>query len=486
MTFNHNTPYVDTFKEKPEEVLARISGHLAEMYPTQSPAEALAALPEAEKRHWLSVLSEEEQSVLEYSWDFWARPNQREPKENYKVLILMAGRGFGKTRTAAEIVKGWIESGEKKHVALVAANAADLRDTMIEAVYKQGSGMMQICPPWNRPHYSPTKKTLVWSNPNYPSYGAVCSLYSGEEPDSLRGPSHDGAWVDEWAKMKYGDSVWHMLKFTLRRGTNPQTVISTTPKPVMFLIDMLKAAEESKADGTNDVIVRRGSTYENRANIASEFLKDIAEMYEGTTLGRQEIYADLVLQADGALWTPGMIELGRLRGELPSLKQIVVALDPQTGYRIDDSPVRKLRTIAKATLTGIVTVGLGVPIKGQPLHAYVLRDDSVNGKPEQWAQRAVDTYKIYAQRYPTVVVAESNQGGEMIRSVIRSIDPYVPVRLVSAQAKKHERAIPVVAKYQQGRVHHVGLFPMLEQEMVLYEPGDEEDKLSPNRMDALV
>lgn len=490
-----NAPLIDTGKEKPEDVISRISGYIAEMYPKVSPAEALAGALDSERKTWLSTLSEAEQNALEYSWDFWARPKQREPKKKYKVWIIMSGRGFGKSMTAAQTVRSWIESGEKKHIALVGDTAADIRDTMIEAVYKQGSGLMQICPPWNMPVYSPTKKTLTWTNPNYKSYGAVCSLYSADAPDQLRGPSHDGAWIDEWAKMRYGDTVWHMLKFTLRRGENPQTVISTTPKPVQFLIDMLKQAEESQADGTNDILVTRGSTYENRANLASDFLKDIAQMYEGTTLGRQEIYADLILQADGALWTPGLIEMNRVR-ELPSLKQIVIAVDPQTGYRIKVNPttgrvdhdvqVKKLRTIAKGTMTGIVTIGLGIPVRGQPLHAYVLRDDSINGRPEEWAAKVATIYKIFAPRYPTQVVAESNQGGEMIRSVINTVDPTIRVRLVSAQTKKHERAIPVVAKYEQGRVHHHGTFPLLEAEQCLYEPGDEDDKLSPNRMDALV
>ena len=484
-----SAPYNNSPEETPEDACSRISSYLAEKYPESSPAEALAALPTAERLEWLNGLSAEEQKVLEYTWSFWCRPNQREPKHAYKILIILAGRGFGKSKASAEIVRGWVESGEKKHIAVVGTTAADVRDTMVEAVYKQGSGIMQICPPWNMPHFSPTKKQIVWTNPNYPSYGAVCSLYSADVPESLRGPSHDAAWVDELCKMRNASETWNMLKFTMRlenSASKPRIVISTTPKPMQLLIDLLKEADESRLDGTNDIVVIKGSTYDNRANLSADFLKDIADSYEGTSLGRQEIYADLILQADGALWTPGMIEKGRIRfADLPTLKSIVVAVDPQTGYRADsDSPVRKLRMVARSTMTGIVTCGLGMPIKGQPLHAYVLRDDSVNGKPEEWGKRVVDTYNLYAQRYPTIVVAESNQGGLMIASVIRSIDPHVRVKLVSSQKKKHERAIPVVAKYQQTRVHHVGYFPQLEQEMNFYEPGDEDDKLSPNRMDA--
>jgi phage terminase large subunit-like protein len=406
--------------------------------------------------------------------------------------MFLAGPGMvptHNTRTAAETVRGWVESGERRHIALIGANAADVRDTMVEPVYKQGSGIMQICPPWNMPHYSPTKKTIVWTNPNYKSYGAVCSLYSGEEPDGLRGPSHDAAWIDEWAKMKYGETVMQMLKFTLRRGENPKTVISTTPKRVQFLIDMLKMAEESKADGTNDIIVVRGNTYENRANLASEFILDINQQYEGTTLGRQEIYADLVIDADGALWTLGLIDMFRIKDPalVPSMRKIVIAIDPQTGYKVDkEIPVSKLRVVARSTMTGIVAVGLGITPKGMLPHAYVLDDASINGKPEEWGAQAVRLYHRYSRVTPTILIAEGNQGGEMIRSVIQSVDRNVPVQLVTAKVKKHERAIPVVAKYQKGQVHHLGVLADLETEQCLYEPGDEDSKMSPNRMDALV
>lgn len=280
-----------------------------------------------------------------------------------------------------------------------------------------------------------------------------------------------------------------MLKFTLRRGDNPQTVISTTPKPVKILIDLVKIAQECEADGTYDVIITKGSTYENKANLATEFLRDINQQYEGTTLGRQEIYADILLGSDGALWTLGLIDMFRIRSlaEVPSLRQVVIAIDPQTGYKQDkDVAVRRLRKLARSTETGIVAVGASMPIRGMPQHAYILDDYSLNAKPEEWAKVAVNAYRFYGQRYPTRIIAESNQGGEMIRSVIRAVDPSVQVQLVTATTKKHERAIPVVAKYEKGLVHHVGVMADLEQEQTLYEPGDEDDRMSPNRMDALV
>ena len=478
--------YVGTPEETPIDVVSRVTDYLARKFPNQSPAEALAGLPTDERAAWLDSLNPSEQAQLEYTWDFWSRPKQREPKVSYKIWLIVSGRGFGKSKTAAETVRGWVESGKRKHLALIGANAADIRDTMVEQVYKQGSGIMQICPPWNIPKYSPTKKTIVWDNPNYPSYGAVCSLYSAEEPQSLRGPSHDGAWVDELAKFKYGQAVLDQLKFTLRRGENPQTVISTTPKPVSFLIDLLKMAQESKADGTNDIIVTKGSTYENKANLSSSFITDINALYEGTTLGRQEIYADLVLDAEGALWNMAMIDDFRLHMNrdgvmpIPSLERVVIAVDPQTGYKID---TEKSKTANGRTLTGIVAAGVSMNVRGQPPHAYILGDYSVNGKPEQWGKAAIDAYKLHGA---SLMVMESNQGGEMIASVIRSLDPHIRVKLLTATIKKHERAIPVTAKYQQGRVHHCGVLPDLEFEMINYEPGDEENKKSPNRMDALV
>ncbi len=479
-------PHIGTTQETAEEAAARISDFLAKKFPEQSPAEALAGLPLNERMQWLSTLGPAEQAALEYEWGFWARPNQREPKVPYKVWLILSGRGYGKTKTAAETVRNWVESGEKKHIALIGANAADVRDTMVEAIYKQGSGIMQVCPPWNMPHYSPTKKLVTWTNPNYKSYGAVCSLYSAEEPDGLRGPSHDGAWIDEWAKQRYGDVVWSMLKFTLRRGDNPQTVISTTPKPVPFLIEMLKEAQESKDAGLIDIIVTKGSTYENRANLSTSFLHDINEMYEGTDLGRQEIYADLILGSEGALWNMAMIDDFRLRAnrdgmmQIPTLERVIIAVDPQTGYKID---TEKSKTANGKTLTGIIAAGSSMRVKGMPQHAYILGDRSMNGKPEDWGKAVIDAYKFFDA---SLIVAEQNQGGQMIASVLRSIDPKARIQLVTATKKKHERAIPVVAKYQQGRVHHCGVFGDLEFEMINYEPGDEEHKKSPNRMDGCV
>src|SRR3990167_3166530 len=484
---------VGTDCEAPEDVVARITKYLADKYPQCSPEEALASLPKDQRIAWLSGLSEQEQHILEYEWLFHARPKQRAPKGNWKVLIFLAVRGFVKTKSAAEVVRGWVESGEKKHIALLGATASDLRDTMVEATFKQGSGLLQICPPWNRPHYSPTKKTLVWTNPNFPSYGAVCSLYSAEEPNQLRSPSHDAAWIDEWCKMPYGDTAFHMLKFTMRLGKNPQIVISTTPKPVLFLIEMLQQAEESQRDGTRDIIVVKGNTYENRSNLSTSFLGDINQMYEGTTLGRQEIYADLILDAEGALWNLKMIDDFRLRmsqdGQIhfPSFYQTVIGVDPQTGYKDDSKFGGEISTkktrIARSTLTGIVPVSMSMPVRGIPPHVYVRDDMSVNGKPEQWGKVVVEAYRKYQA---SLVIAESNQGGQMIKSVIQTVDPSVRVLLKTAVGKKHERAIPVVAKYQQGRVHHCGILSGLEQEMCIYEPGDEDKHLSPNRMDALV
>ena len=830
--------------ESAEQVAARIARQIASRYKDCSPAEYLSGIYRdsngnkcqgaslSERAAWLGSLTEKEQMALEYEWGFWARPKQRTPKGVWKILILLSGRGGGKTRQASETVREWIESGEKKHIALIAETARDLRDTVVENVYRQGSGLKQICPPWDTPHYSPTKMTLTWENPNRKSYGAVCSLYSAEKPAQLRGPSHDGAWLDEFClvagtmiqteigkipiericvgtnvwtrcglrrvtatsvtgnqtvyevklsdggiicgtgshpvwvigqgftkirslvfgdilcrwdkkyalsslvpfgedaggglmaattatvgencctepfsapstdlsqtawryitktrikpttlskifkclrqlhtgscthynalkgmwlghankelypsarngllesrmklfvqtaakfvlreasaqsiaqapvdhvntarkcaiqkrcsvvtaaryfldkymivpftvrgpanrqlvmsggympvvvgqdrvrsvartsglttrellhvpenvgsrtevqsdaapyvvsvrqatlrqrvynfevadcpeyfandilthncKFQYGQEVWDMLRFTMRRGNNPQTLISTTPKPVPFLIDLLERAQEHHAQGLNDIIVIKGNTWENQSNLSADFLREMSD-YEGTNLGRQELYADLVLNMEGALWNYAMIDNHRFQmkdGELnlPSFQMITVSVDPQTGY-IEDTAVRKSRG-----LTGIIVAAKTMPVRGAPQHAYILADCSKNGKPETWAKAAVDAYNFYGDLYsvPTVMVVESNQGGKMVESIIRSVDPTVRLHVMHAHTKKHERAVPVVAKYQRGLVHHCGYLSELESEQISYTPGDEDRKRSPNRMDALV
>lgn len=369
------------------------------------------------------------------------------------------------TRYGAEWVRHQIESGICRHIALVAADAKDLRRVIVEDARGGGSGLLQICPPWNMPHYSPSKMRLTWTNPNYKSYGASCLLYSAEKPDSLRGTAHDGAWLDEFAKWGRQRECWDMLQFGMRMGVNnPQTVITTTPKPCEMFLELLRMA------GT---IVTMGSTFENRANLSASFLKDILHEYEGTRMGRQELYAEILSDIVGALWNQKLIQDAFLpkNTELPILRTRVVGVDPQMSF-------------TSASMTGIVVAGSSAAQRGMPIRGYILADRSTNGTPKEWAKAVVDAYHDYDCHW---IIAERNQGGELVADNIHNIDMNVRVKLVTATKSKGERAIPVVSRYEQSRVLHYGVFPELESEMLSFVPGDEMNKKrSPNRLDAMV
>lgn len=461
--------------ETPEEAVNRAVMTLVKAYPEEAPAEALARHYTKDQRDaWIASFTAREQEVLEYCWLFWARPDQREPDWDYSVFLLNAGRGYGKTRTAAETVRGWIESGQFRHIALIGANAKDLRRVIVEDVYTVGSGLLQVCPPWNRPRYSPTTMKLRWTNPDYKSYGASCTLYSGEEPDSLRGPGHDGAWIDEWAKMAKGKEVWEQLRMTMRTGdNNERIVISSTPQPVPFYREMVeRAIAEGRDSGIHHV---NRSTYDNIANLSEGFIKSIREEYGGTRYGEQEISAQMLTDVEGALWTMDLIDqchdVGKIDWRNLTTKR-VVGVDPQMS-KTDHS------------MTGIVVAGSTPSEKGRRSHAYVLADRSVNGTPKEWARAAVKAYHEYDCQ---LMLIERNQGGEGLEAVVRSVDDAVRVKLITATRSKGDRAIPVVSRYEQRRVHHTERFVELEQEMMIYVPGEERRRklLSPNRMDALV
>lgn len=452
----------------PEDTFTKVEKYLQRKFAVQSPAEALADLEKSERDEWLNKLSEDQTRSLEHDWDFWARPSQRFPKADadgkpWKRWIITAGRGFGKTRTGAEWVRHNIENGILRHIALVASNAKDLRRVIVEDVRGGGSGLLQVCPPWNMPDYEPTKMRLTWNNPNYKSYGASCSLYSAEEPEALRGPAHDGAWCDELAKWNYAQECWDQLQFGLRIGVNPQVVITTTPKPTPIFLKLIKMP------GT---IVTTGSTFENRANLSASFMGDILDAYEGTRLGRQELYAEILADIPGALWNLKLIEEALLaKGtELPEMNIRAVGVDPQMSY-------------VAGSLTGIVVCGSVPPLRGWPKRGYVLADRSMSGTPKDWARAVVEAYNDYDCAW---VIAERNQGGELVRDNIHNVDRNVRVKLVTASKSKGERAVPVVAKYEQNRVFHLGSHPELESEMCSFVPGDEKKKRSPNRVDALV
>ena len=361
---------------------------------------------------------------------------------------MLAGRGFGKTRTGAEWIREQIAAG-KRRLALVAATAADVRDVIVEGE----SGILAISPPQFRPAYEPSKRRLTWPN------GAIATTFSADEPERLRGPQHDGAWCDELASWRYPEA-WDMLMFGLRLGADPRCVVTTTPKPVKLIRDLIKR------DG-QDVVVTRGSTYENRANLAPAFLQQIVRRYEGTRLGRQELNAELLDDAPGALWQRSRLDHGR-RPIAPPLKRIVVAIDPavSTGEGSDE--------------TGMIVAGIAEDGDG-----YVLEDLSGRYQPIEWAAKAVDAYRFWrADR----IIGEANNGGDMIEATLRAIDGNVAYRAVRASKGKFTRAEPVSALYEQNRVHHVGSFSELEDQMCAFTSDFDRvaSKYSPDRVDALV
>lgn len=359
------------------------------------------------------------------------------------MWLLLSGRGFGKTWVGSN----WIIEGAKREpdhpMALVGQTKADVRDTMIEM---GESGILAQSRPDFMPHYEPSKRRLTWPN------GAVAMIYSGDEPDQLRGPQHGRAWVDELAKFKYPQQTWDNLELGLRLGPHPRACVTTTPRP----LPIIKALAE---DPVVHVVV--GSTFENEANLPDRFLQRVRKQYEGTRLGRQELYGAILSDVPGALWTYALIERHRVN-VAPGLPRVGIAIDPAvTGH--EDS-----------NQTGIIAGGIA-----EDGHGYVLRDASGRYSPDGWGRRAVD---LYHELEADFIVAEVNNGGDLVEHVIRTIDKSVAYRDVRASRGKYTRAEPVAALYEQGRIHHVGGLPDLEDQQCTWVPGED----SPDRVDALV
>jgi phage terminase large subunit-like protein len=395
--------------------------------------------------------------ALKFNWRSWARPEQLAPGStgsgnggdgDWRTWLILAGRGFGKTRTGAEWVREEIESGRRSRIALVAPTAADARDVMVEGE----SGLLAISPPWFRPNYEPSKRRITWPN------GAIATVFTADEPERLRGPQHDGAWCDELAAWRYPDA-WDMLQFGLRLGGDPRCVVTTTPKPVKLVRELLKSATTA---------VTRGSTYDNADNLAQAFLDAVKAKYEGTRLGRQELYAEVLDDVPGALWQRSRLDELRVKTR-PDMARIVVAVDPSGGHTENSDE------------QGIVVAGLGVDG-----HGYILADRSCRMSPDGWGRRAVDAFREFeADR----IVYEKNYGGEMAEHVLATSAKalglrYVPLQEVHASRGKVVRAEPVAALYEQGRVHHVGAFDTLEDEQCQFTSLGYDG--SPNRVDALV
>jgi phage terminase large subunit-like protein len=412
-----------------------------------------------EVERWVHDLSEGEIETILNHWPIRAgREDQHPPtgrplhdNPGWTIWLVLGGRGAGKTRTGAEWVRGmamghpgFAEPGCGR-IALVGETFAAARDVMVEGP----SGLLAL--PGERPTWSPALRRLDFTN------GAVAHVFSAEDPDALRGPQFDAAWADELAKWRHADETWDMLQFGLRLGRAPREIVTTTPRPIPLLKRFL-------AD--RRVLLSRSRTVDNMKNLAPAFLDAVVGRYAGSNLGRQELDGELIESRADALWSRGLLELCRVSAA-PALMRIVVAVDPpaSSGPRAD--------------ACGIVAAGIGSDGLG-----YVLADMSAAGlKPAEWAARAVSAYRRWGA---DALVAEANQGGEMVAAVLREVDPGVPVTSVHATRGKFMRAEPVAVLYEQGRVRHVGAFPELEDEMADFAASGLSTGRSPDRLDALV
>lgn len=416
----------------------------------------------------LEDLTDEEAEVLLKQWKLWARPNQLEPPpiipetgELWSIWLILAGRGFGKTRAGVETCIDWVKTGQCKRLALVAEDSADARDVMVEGE----SGILACSQHDFMPDYEPSKRRLTWPN------GALATLFSAEDYESLRGPQFDGAWCDELCKWRYAQQAWDNLMFGLRIGAHPRCIVTTTPRPITLLKDIILRS---------DTVITKGNTRENLVNLAPIFRKSVVEKYEGTRIGRQELDAEILDDVPGALWTRTILERQRIKPQssehpvqLPDFRRVVVAVDPPATEKAE---------------CGIIVCGIDGQGRG-----YLLEDSSLHGSPDEWGTTAV---RAYDEWEADLLVYEANQGGDMVAQVIRNAArvmrekrvrdaDFVSLKAVHATRGKYVRAEPVSQLYEQGKVYHVGFFAQLEDQMCEYTP-DADMGYSPDRMDAMV
>jgi phage terminase large subunit-like protein len=408
---------------------------------------------------FLGSLSDQALCALPWIFEFWALPHQLPPEGAWKTWAIMGGRGAGKTRAGAEWVRAQVEGarpadpGRARRVALVGETLDQVREVMVLGP----SGIVACSPPDRRPEWQASRRRLLWPN------GAVAEVYSAHEPDSLRGPQFDAAWADELAKWKKGQETWDQLQFALRLGAHPQQVVTTTPQNV----EVLKAILRNPS-----TVATHAPTEANRAYLAKSFLEEVRQRYRGTRNERQELDGVLLEQVEGALWTAEMLERALVQKKPEVFDRIVVAVDPPvTGGSAADE-------------CGIVAVGVVMRGTPQDWEAVVLEDATIAGaSPDGWARAAVAAcHRHGAER----LVAEVNQGGDLVERMIRQVDPLVPYRAVRASRGKHVRAEPVAALYEQGRVRHLPGLARLEEQMMQMTVQGFVGKGSPDRVDALV
>jgi phage terminase large subunit-like protein len=383
---------------------------------------------------------------LKWDWPKWARPSQSAPPEftrgQKRTWLILSGRGWGKTRVGAEQVREWAKTFDR--VNLVGPTHDAVRDIMIQGE----SGVLAVCPRSERPRFISSRRLLEWPS------GSVSQLFSADEPERLRGPQHSKMWCDELASWR-NPEAWDQSQFGLRLGANPQCLVSTTPRPSAIIKALVKDP---------NTIVTRGTSYENASNLAAGFFNQIITRYEGSRLGKQELLGELLADREGALFFQSQIDDARV-ATAPELTRIVVGVDPAvTAKKTSDE-------------CGIVTVGKDAR---RPPHYYVIDDQSLQASPEKWARRVVATfYKHSADK----VIGETNMGGDLIAATIHNVDTTVPFKAVRATRGKLIRAEPASALFEQGRVHFVGTFPQLEDQLTDWTP---DAGGSPDRLDAMV
>ena len=432
-------------------------------------AATLRDMPDEMVAKALSTLSKSQIEQLHHEWSFWARPEQLEPAGDWNVWFINAGRGFGKTRAGVEWVREQVKKGHKR-IAAVASTNSDILRVMV----KGESGFLNVCHKDDKNHkgkligfplWSPTKRTLSWHKDGDHSKAEIATVefYSAEEPERLRGPQFSAAWCDELAAWNKDQDTWDMLQFCLRLGKHPRICVTTTPKSTVLIRKLVKDPKTT---------ITTGSTFDNAANLADTYLQAVRDQYEGTRLGRQELYAEILTENEGALWTSDMIDNCQVSlDDVPELVRVVVAVDPAMSANVESD------------MTGIMVAGICEQGKG-----YVLGDYTMKSLPEAWGNKAVDLYhKFEASR----IVYETNQGKDLITSLFKTIDPNLPLRGVHASSAKIARAEPVSALYEQGKVFHVrnpadpeSSLSELETQMTTYEPLGRHK--SPDRYDALV
>jgi phage terminase large subunit-like protein len=420
-------------------------------------AQKIAMLPPDQRGQALDGLDPDD---LLHDWQFWARPSQKAPPGSWGMWCIMAGRGFGKNRSASEWMHERVRKGFAKRIALLGRTAADVRDVIIMGE----SGLIATARPGEVPLWEPSKRKLTWPN------GAFALAFSSDEPDQLRGPQFDSAIVDEFASFPQmtgadGATAFDNLRLGLRLpvdGDEPRMVVTTTPRRVASMFKILEEARDPKFG----IVLTRGTTYENLGNLADAFRNTILGLYEGTRLGRQELMGEMLADIEGALFLQEWFDANRVDELPPGRMFSVVGVDPSVAERPSDE-------------CGIVVVRATMDKDLYRRHLYVVEDASVKGSPSVWAAQVARM----SRKWNAPVVAEGNQGGELVRMAIAQADTNLPVHIVHAKSGKATRAEPVAALFEQGRGHMLGWHGQLEDQLANWIPAD--SRYSPDRLDAL-